>query len=408
MGKFINTQYIDTVDSLVKMNEDLIKNPFYLFNDKKGTKVKYYNINTEKTTLDPASKLAYTDLGDNSPIRFNIIHDLFLYQFIKAEINFDNGEFGLESSPIEGESYVLPNTIVPIAGDYFEVDHIHDSTWLFKVKDVDRDTLENGANVYKIGWVMDRTTHKDILDNIVEEYQYLDVQEGTNVKAIVKLAKYDIAAVLDNTATTLRKYFLDLFYSDKIQTFTYKWYNEYNMYDPFAIEFAIRNRLLYDTDNKYIYIKHQCPISNTFAIDYNKTLYRAFEDRDKQALQFSNYQSTADYIDSAISIFHTRYEEYFALNYKTYYNEGNTAFTPRGIIPILDEDLVLHIVENKFYDKLEEKYMNIFVKYFNNEDIYRDDITCLQNIDYEPVKETFYKTLLLIFCLDFYTKKLLS
>ena len=34
-GKFINTQYTDTVDNLVNMNHDLINNPFYLFNDKK-------------------------------------------------------------------------------------------------------------------------------------------------------------------------------------------------------------------------------------------------------------------------------------------------------------------------------------------------------------------------------------
>ena len=106
-GKFISTKYYDTQDSLVKMNQDLVKNPFYLYNDKKGTKVKYYNINTEKTTLDPGSKLAYTDIGDNSPIRFNVIHDLYLYQFIKMELNFDNGEFGLENNPLRFWVYVL-------------------------------------------------------------------------------------------------------------------------------------------------------------------------------------------------------------------------------------------------------------------------------------------------------------
>ena len=57
MGKFINTKYFDTQDKLVQMNNDLVQNPFYLFNDKKGTKVKaYYNINKEKSTLDPGSK----------------------------------------------------------------------------------------------------------------------------------------------------------------------------------------------------------------------------------------------------------------------------------------------------------------------------------------------------------------
>ena len=406
MGKFIDTQYYDTVDSLVKMNEDLVQNPFYSYNDKKCTKVRYYNINNEKTTLDPGSKLAYTDIGDDSPIRFNIIHDLYLYQFIKAELNFENGDFGLESNPLTGESYILPNTIIPTDGDFFEVDHIKDSTWLFKVTDVQRDTLDNGSNVYKIGWSLDRTTNHDILKNIVEEFKYVDTVQGSNLKAIVKLEKYDVAKRLDELGTSLRQYFRGLFYSDKIQTFTYKWYNEYNMYDPFAIEFIIRNGLLEDHSD-YLHIKHQSNIPSTFVIEYDRTLYRAFETRNKDKLFHSKYQSQADMITDVTSIFNTRYEDYFALNYNVVAEE-NGPFNPRGIIPIMDEDLINHIMSGELYTEHDKIFNNIFVKYFNNEDIYKDDIDSILYIDFDPVKDIFYKTLLLIFCVDFYTKKLLS
>lgn len=406
MGKFIDTQYYDTVDSLVKMNEDLVQNPFYSYNDKKCTKVRYYNINNEKTTLDSGSKLAYTDIGDDSPIRFNIIHDLYLYQFIKAELNFENGDFGLESNPLTGESYILPNTIIPADGDFFEVDHIKDSTWLFKVTDVQRDTLDNGSNVYKIGWSLDRTTNHDILKNIVEEFKYVDTVQGSNLKAIVKLEKYDVAKRLDELGTSLRQYFRGLFYSDKIQTFTYKWYNEYNMYDPFAIEFIIRNGLLEDHSD-YLHIKHQSNIPSTFVIEYDRTLYRAFETRNKDKLFHSKYQSQADMITDVTSIFNTRYEDYFALNYNVVAEE-NGPFNPRGIIPIMDEDLINHIMSGELYTEHDKIFNNIFVKYFNNEDIYKDDIDSILYIDFDPVKDIFYKTLLLIFCVDFYTKKLLS
>lgn len=406
MGKFIDTQYYDTVDSLVKMNEDLVQNPFYSYNDKKCTKVRYYNINNEKTTLDSGSKLAYTDIGDDSPIRFNIIHDLYLYQFIKAELNFENGDFGLESNPLTGESYILPNTIIPADGDFFEVDHIKDSTWLFKVTDVQRDTLDNGSNVYKIGWSLDRTTNHDILKNIVEEFKYVDTVQGSNLKAIVKLEKYDVAKRLDELGTSLRQYFRGLFYSDKIQTFTYKWYNEYNMYDPFAIEFIIRNGLLEDHSD-YLHIKHQSNIPSTFVIEYDRTLYRAFETRNKDKLFHSKYQSQADMITDVTSIFNTRYEDYFALNYNVVAEE-NGPFNPRGIIPIMDEDLINHIMSGELYTEHDKIFNNIFVKYFNNEDIYKDDIDSILCIDFDPVKDIFYKTLLLIFCVDFYTKKLLS
>ena len=89
----------------------------------------------------------------------------YIYQFNKAEFTYDNDEFGLGASTYEGESYILPNTVVPCDGDFFEVDHIEDSTWLFKVTDCERDTLENGSNVWKIKWVLDRTSHIDIIKN---------------------------------------------------------------------------------------------------------------------------------------------------------------------------------------------------------------------------------------------------
>ena len=406
-GKFINTQYKDTVDSIVQMNNDLLSNPFYLFNDKKGTKVTYYNINTEKSTLDKGSKLAYTDIGEDSPIRFNVIHDLFLYQFNKVELNLENGEFGLESNPIEGDSYILPNTINPTDGDFFEVDHVNDSTWLFKVKDAQRDTLENGNNVYKISWVLDRTTNKDILKNVVEEYQWVNVQTGTNVKSVVRLEKYETAEKLDQLGSTLRSYFKDLFYSDKIQSFTYKWYTEYNMYDPFSIEFIIRNKLLEDGSDNYLYVKHQYPVPTTFSIDYSKSIFSAFDYKDKDNLTKYHYKSQADLITSTISIFNTRFEQYFALNYRVV-DEVNGPFNPRDIIPIIDEDFINRIINNSKYEEDNMKYNNLIIKYFNNEDVYADDINCIDNIDLEPAKDIYYKVLLLIFCVDFYTKKLLS
>ena len=406
-GKFINTTYYDTQDALVEMNRDLVQNPFYLFNDKKGTKVKYYNINDEKTTLDPGSKLAYTDIGENSPIRFNVIHDLYLYQFIKAELNFDNGEFGLESDQVRGESYILPNTIVPRDGDYFEVDHINDSTWLFKVTNVQRDTLDNGSNVYKIEWSLERTSNEEIQLNVVEEYKYLNVEEGTNLKAVVKLERYDIAAKLDQLSITLVDYFQDIFYSDKIQTFTYKWFNEFNMYDPFVIEFIRRNKLLRGTDN-YIFVDHQLQVPATFSIDYNRTIYRAFEERSLDILKCSKYMSQADHIDSPISIFATRHEEYFSLNYYVI-NQEIGPFNPKGIIPIISEELFNRILENKKYEPgCKNQYDNILIKFFHNGDLYAEDLDHIHDIDFETTKDMFYKLVLLIFCVDFYTKKLLS
>lgn len=408
-GKFINTVYTDTMDQIINLQDDLIKNPFYSLNDKKGIRVKYYNQNTEKSTLDPGSGLAYTDIGENSPIRFNIIEGLYIYQFGKVELNMDNGDFGLESDTISGESYILPNTIIPYDGDFFEIYHIKDSSWLFQVNNVQRDTLENGANAYKFSWTLDRTTNRDILKNVNEDdiYEYIDVREGTNIKSVVKKKNYSRALQLENIGTTLREYFIELFYSELVQTFVYPYYNNSNLYDPYSIEFIIRNELLEDDLDSYIYVEHKIPVPNTFFINYDKTFFRAFEERNITELMNSVYQSQADFINSPVSIFGSRYEDYFSLGYQVFLQENNS-LNARGIISILSEDLIEHISNNEKYTGDWDLYKNIFVKYFNDEHIYESDIESIRFIDYEHTKDIYYHLILLIFCIDFYTKKLLS
>lgn len=409
MGKILTTSYFDTNDSILNLHSNLLQNPFYTFNDKKGLSVTYYNINNEKTTLDPGSKLAYTDIGRQSPIRFNMIKNMYLYQFTKAELNFDNGDFGLESDGIKGESYIIPNTIIPCDGDFFEVDHIKDSTWLFKVTDVQKDTLENGVNMYKISWTLDRTTNREILQNIVKIFRYIDYVEGTNLKAVVEEEKYEIANYLDNLSVTLGKYFKELFYNDKVQTFIYKWYTEHNMYDPFAIEFILRNRIFMTDSDSYTFIDHKTVLPASFTIDYNKTVFKRFEERDKEKLHCCKRMSQANYIDDLTSIFSTRYEAYFALDYSVL-NQENGPFNPKDIIPILDDDFCDMIIENRLYDEKDYySYRNLIIKYFNKYDhITIEDVKNLELVDYVTDREIFYDMLFLIYVIDFYIKKLLS
>lgn len=411
MGKFINTTYQNAVDSITNMNKDLISNPFYLFNNNKPTKVTYYNICLDKSTLDPGSELAYTNIGDKSPLRFNVIHDMYIYQFPRIEVNLENGDFGQESSPIEGESYILPNTIKPMEGDYFEVEHIKDRKWLFRINSVDLDTLDNDNNVWKINWSLDRGDNREILKNVVNNFEYIISPEGTNTKAVVELSDYQFALELDNFTSSLREYFKDLFYDEHVQTFTYKWYNESTMVDPFSIEFIQRNDLLSDSENQYWYVKQQVVLPKTFAIDYNRSIFMAFEKHDKDCIMNYQYQSQADYIDDAISIFATRYEPYFALNYKTYYFDTNTPTTPKGIIPVLSEDLILHIATGELYTKEDDEkklYLNTIIKWFKNDKITKEDLCHIKCIDLNTTEEIYYHLLFLIFVLDQYTKQLLS
>ena len=211
----------------------------------------------------------------------------------------------------------------------------------------------------------------------------------------------------------MRRYFKDLFYNKQIQSFSYKWYTESNMYDPFAIEFILRNKLLVSNDMKdFMYIEHITNVLPTFAITYNHSVFACLELCDKSKLHQYHYQSQADYIDDKTTIFSLFYEPYFELNYQVVH-EPNGPFNPRGIIPIMDEELITRIEREEYFDEENEQdrqwmYLNIIIKYFNHRDISVDDLKFFDRIDYAPVERLFYDMLFLIFCMDRFIEKLLN
>lgn len=400
MGKLLNTTYHESVEKITGFYNNLVNNPFYVLNDKKPTICIYYNINKDFSSLDPGSKLYMDNLGDESSIKYNKIEDFILYGFNRIELNTENDEFGLEANAIEGDCYILPNTIIPTEGDYFEVDHIKDSTWLFIVKDVQKDTLDNGSNVYKISYKLNKIDHDSILQNIVNSFKMIEQREGTNIAKIVRCEDYDIAKIMDEKAVMLKQYFIDLFYNEKVQSFTYTDSYEYRTYDPYMIEFLIRNKILDNGEDSYIHIIHQIPVSKTFSLDYDKTFFRIFERMKREKLITSNYTTYLEKISSYGTTFSARYEEYF----KTLYGD---IIKPGFNTSCIDEDIIYNISENKCY--CTDIWKNIFIKYFDNcATLTKEEVDSIEDIEFSVSKEAFYMIPLLIFCLEKYIENVLK
>jgi hypothetical protein len=404
MGKILNTTYHDTVESITNFYSDLVNNPFYVLNDKKPVICTYYNINKDYSSLDPGSKLQYSYMGSESPIRYNRIYDFLIYGFNRVELNTDNGEFGLEADKIEGDCYILPNTIIPTEGDYFEVEHIKDSTWLFMVKDVQQDTLDNGSNVYKLSYKLEFIDNKEILDHIVYNFRLIEERNGTNISKIVRCEDYDIARLMDIQAVKLKKYYEELFYNEKVQTFIYMDVTEFRVYDPYMIEFLIRNKVLDNGEDSYVYVCHQIPTKRTFSIDYDQTFFRALELNDIEKLSVSKRYTNIDDIKAFGTIFATRYETYFQADYviKPGYNTA-----------CLDDDILENILDKKIikYDQESdnnELWKNIIIKYFLKETYTDDEVNSIDNIRFKESKDAFYLIPLLIYCLEQTIEKVLK
>ena len=76
------------------------------------------------------------------------IKDFMIYGIEQIAVQMTNDDFGPTASEIEGEAIILPNTIIPYVGDYFNIDYT-DEKLLFRITDATPDTLENGSTLQK-------------------------------------------------------------------------------------------------------------------------------------------------------------------------------------------------------------------------------------------------------------------
>lgn len=399
MSKFINTKQKQSIDSLVEGFKEHIKNPYYIHMDKKPTVVTYYSQNLYKSTLDEGSKLHYSSLGDDSAFKYNKIKDFYIYGLEKISTQLEYGDYGLEYEAIEGEGIILPNTIVPVANDFFTINHV-ESKILFKVISVSINTLETGGNLYKIVFKLNRPDDTEIKNQVDKEYNFISNNVGTKFNTILLSNDYNFVDKVEEILERLKTYYCNIFYSTRVQTFILN-YDNTLFYDSYLIEFIKRNDILNGGD-EYIYIMHQTTLQRTFALDYDKTFFRFLELPDKKDKPL--IYSQAKYINEPYSVFDCRKEDYFKINYIR-----DILDETKYVINNIDRDLVDRIFNTKvLYKKKNELYKNIIIKYFNNDKLTSDDIESIEFIDYCDSIELFYNIPFIIFILQSKIKSIVN
>lgn len=398
-GKFVNTKHSDSINTIVRGLQDILKNPYYVWSDKTATLTTYYNKNLEKSTLDEASKLEQSPYGPNSPTVYNEIRDFYIYGIEQIQVSVENGDFGAEAGQISGEGIILPNTIIPYPGDYFVINYTKDDI-VFRVTGVSHDTLETGANIYKITYELDCIDKKDFSINIGDCYQMMVNNIGTGFNTIIRSEKYDFIKKLDGVRSYLKEYFVALFYSDRIQSFSYL-FNMRRFYDPYMIEFIKNTNLLKDNDN-YIFVTQQLPLSSSFILKYDRSIFKCFEDHDWKNIMKYKHSAIGRHIQSKLDIFNSRPEDYWEVDFNFLPLEGEVW----GIIPCFSEELFVGI-ENGCYYENEFSIYNIIIKYIRKDPICDKDIDDLKFLEFLNNPTLFYAIPMIIYCLDSLIKEMM-
>lgn len=392
MGTFTNSTYTNTIKSLVEATESKINNPFYKFSDKKPFECTYFKQNREKSTLDEVTALNYSHIGEDSPIRFNQINNFYVYGFDKIGLDYDLTDFGLESSEITGECIILPNTIIPLPGDFFKITQIKEDV-LFKVNKVTPDTLDTGANIYKIEYKLELVNqYENILKQVVAVYNFVIENVGTDFSCFISSENYSLATELSE----LQQYLIDayqIFFDPGVQTFVFE-YNGTLMYDPYLIEFIIRNKVL-STASEYFFVHHATAMGKTFNYDYTKTFFAMLEDPTIFDMGRACKQVAATLIEDPNSLFVTRLREYYKLDYFPKY-AYITKFYP------IDVEVMMHIADGSYFDSSNPlAAFNAWVAYFSNDtdNMTTDILSIIRNTEYYNCKEFYYLIPVCIFIL---------
>ncbi len=401
MGNFINTNYNKTIDNLVEGAKSRLNNPFYIYGDRKPTIVTYYNINHNASTIDKGSSTLYDDIGQNSSLRFNKIENFHLYGIEKINVNLDVGEYGLES-PIEGEALILPNTIVPVPGDMFIINHVIDKPYIFMVTGIGIDTLYTGANFYKISYKLTRTD-MDALTSLetvqtIKRFTYKAGNVGTTLTPLIESNQAELIDKIEDNIDTLLNYYMNLFYKNSVQNFILEYQHMY-LYDPYLIEFMIRNKLFALSGNNYFHVEQAVYIGDTFALEYDHSIFKDIE------IKKSNMRLNSVYpvpVDDPNSLLVDRLETYYKLSNKVMYKDYDNP------INWLDMDLLDRVINNELYDEDSNLYYrNLLILYMNNKEFDVTDklMNSIMDIEFNYTKELFYMIPILVFILKSYVNK---
>ena len=401
MGNFINTNYNKTIDNLVEGAKSRLNNPFYIYGDRKPTIVTYYNINHNASTIDKGSSTLYDDIGQNSSLRFNKIENFHLYGLEKINVNLDVGEYGLES-PIEGEALILPNTIVPVPGDMFIINHVIDKPYIFMVTGIGIDTLYTGANFYKISYKLTRTD-MDALTSLetvqtIKRFTYKAGNVGTTLTPLIESNQAELIDKIEDNIDTLLNYYMNLFYKNSVQNFILEYQHMY-LYDPYLIEFMIRNKLFALSGNNYFHVEQAVYIGDTFALEYDHSIFKDIE------IKKSNMRLNSVYpvpVDDPNSLLVDRLESYYKLSNKVMYKDYDNP------INWLDMDLLDRVINNELYDEDSNLYYrNLLILYMNNKefDITDKIMNSIMDLEFNYTKELFYMNPILVFILKSYVNK---
>lgn len=425
MARFIDEEKIINNNAFVY--EEKLNSQYTRFLERPPVFVTYYSINAVESMVDEGFLNIERLLGRNSPIRFNKIEHFPVYGLDQVTPNLNEDEEGLTTS-YDGDLIILPNTIVPNPNDFFIINHI-DQNIIFMLTEVNFDTIKSNG-FYKVGFSLDKIDYSDVQkleQQTVDRFQCIYKNIGTEDKCLIRNDDYEKMKHFEQKFDDIIKKFFMLYYDQETNSLMFN--DGYcNLYDKYMTHFIMNNKILQnDTDYKTITLLNEDK-TKMFPIEYEKSIYRSIEKKDKMRLPDNVYFMRNPIQDGESAFILLRIRNVMSVmfnnehQYHNHYCTGETYIDPK-LIKYIKQNILADIVskepvsyltvmtttgniERDIPDSVEtqpiEPIYRMIVKYFNNEDngLFDDDIKFIDADDIGYNMKSFVTTPILLYVMS--------
>jgi hypothetical protein len=358
--------------------EDKLNSAFTRFLETTPTYVTYYNINTIESTVDLGFSNVDKILGPQSPLKYSEVKNFPIYGMEAIQLDIDEGEEGINGSFDGGELIILPDTITPYPDDFFILEH-KGHQFLFRVTGVNYDTIKSN-NFYKITFTIKYVEKEDsvkILDQVTEKFTCLVGNIGTEDRCIIEDGVLELLNRMQYLYEDIVNRYKLFYYHKKYNVILFNDVSKgIHIYDRYVNTFIQKHGLFYDKEtHRTVYLNNEDD-SCCYALEYDLSLFRAFESRKKlKRFPYNNFKLQG--IRNIYSVFMYYRADVYSVRFK----DGITEYFPKQI---LDAIVSGEIPENTSFEFDEAD--RLIVKYMN------DQIDSIYNIDFDALEEFTYYT----------------
>lgn len=183
----------------------------------------YYQLDNQATLQDGALETVHSLVGANTPNKYKRIYDLPVYGVDALDVQNEITERGLQAV-VNGEILILPDSIRPYPGDFFEFAYDDLRGHLFRINDVQYDKL-TPKKYFRCQYSLFQDNADEILANISEDYEATYNANGSDgTSSAIEIKKSSDVAEAEkckNLVNSLIEKYTKLYYNDDMDTFVF-------------------------------------------------------------------------------------------------------------------------------------------------------------------------------------------